>query len=248
MKNLRAAFSFLTVLRIPGEEPGPEELAGAPAWFPVVGVVLGLGILAIAEFGGKLNSPRIAAFLAVLFLAGITRGLHLDGLADWADSFGGKDSEERLRIMAEPGIGSFGMVALVLLLVGKYLCLAELFSQQSGYSALLLAPVLSRWMLSYFLVKAPYARKRGIATVFKERLEPSGPLGPALLQKASAVTLASILIVSPVRGLLYWGWGFLVSELIYYHAKQRIGGITGDVLGAMAEVSEFAILALACLV
>ncbi len=241
MKSLRAAFSFLTILRIPGEEPGPEELAGAPAWFPFVGVVLGLAVLAIAELGGKLDSPGLAAFLAVVFLAWITRGLHLDGLADWADGFGAKNREECLRIMAEPGIGSFGVIALVLLLVGKYICLAELFSQHQSYSAIFLAPVLSRWVLSYFLVKTPYARKGGRAAVFKENPQ------PALLQKASVIALASILIASPVRGLFYWGCILLASGLIYYHARQRIGGITGDVLGAMAEVSEFAILALACL-
>jgi adenosylcobinamide-GDP ribazoletransferase len=241
MKNLLAAFSFLTAVRLPGKEPTPEEMAQAPAWFPAVGLALGLCILFIGWLDKIFDFPRIAAFLAVAFLAAITRGLHLDGVADWADGLGGRNKEDTLRIMADPGIGSFGIAALILVLLGKYLFFSELFSQEGKYAALVLAPVISRWMLSYFLVKMPYARQDGTASVFKDNPP------PMLIEKASAFVLACIIIASPLKGLIYWGCGFLVSTLIYYQARKKIHGITGDVLGAMAEISEVAVLALAVL-
>ncbi len=239
MKGFIAAFSFLTVFRLPGREPVKEDLVESPAWFPAVGLAIGLGLLLIGWLDRVFDVPRVSAFLAVVFLAGITRGLHLDGLADWADGLGGKDRDDTLRIMSDPSVGSFGIIALIVVLFGKYLCLSELFSRDASFSALVLAPVISRWMLSFFLIRMPYARAEGIAGIFKENPP------PYLIQKAGAFVLVCILLLSPLRGLAYWGWGFGVSWLVYRQARGRIGGITGDVLGAMAEASELAVLVLA---
>lgn len=241
MRSLIAAFSFLTVLRPPGGGPTREDISESPAWFPAVGLALGLGLALMAWLDTLFDLPRLFAFLAVVFLAVITRGLHLDGLADWADGMGGSDREDTLRIMADPSVGSFGIAALILVLFGKYVCFSELLSAGGSYGALILAPVISRWMLSFFLTRMPYAREDGTASIFKENTPPN------ILQKANAFLLVCVLLVSPLRGLVYWACGFAAAGLVYYLARKRVGGMTGDVLGAAAEVSELAVLAVAAL-
>lgn len=240
MNSLLAAFSFLTAIRIPGSDVSEDDLASSPGWFPLVGIFIGLGLAFIAWLGSNLGAPRVTAFMGVAYLAAVTRGLHLDGLADWADGFGGKDREDALRIMSDSATGSFGITALILMLGGKYLCLVELLARHNGYAALLLAPVLSRFMLSYFLIKAPYARESGAASVFKKA--PPGSLIP----KAAATALVCILVVSPGKGIIYALAAFAAAWIIYRHSMSRLGGITGDVLGAIAEASELVALITAC--
>lgn len=241
MRGLVTAIRTLSILPVPGREA--DRLADALPWFPVVGALLGW-LLTVPALGlGRV--PGIwAEMVAFAMLAGgvlLTGALHLDGLADCADGLAGiRTRESRLAIMKDSHVGVFGVAAIVLLLLGKYLVLARLFH----LGKLLWLP--TAWVASRTLPVAlacclPYARQEGTGAAFVRDGRPAHLVG--------AFALASLLILVggglahlsawlPVA-LLGLGWGWL--------ARRRLGGVTGDVLGGAVELGETLVLAWGCL-
>ena len=174
------------------------------------------------------------AVLVVALSAFLTRGLHLDGLADFADGLGGgKTREDALRIMRDPAVGAFGVIALVLVLALKIAAVDALASPP----ALVLASALSRWTvvpLGFFL---PYARE-------------SAGLGSTMTAGAGGVELAGATVLAIALSFLFpwklalvsWAAALLASLLVGAIARRRLGGTTGDVLGANVELAEAAAL------
>lgn len=233
MKALVSAIRTLSLVPVPGTDTDRFE-ASLP-WFPLVGAGLGLtgaGVLLSVRWTG----PDVAAALTVSVLAVLTGGLHLDGLADSADGFGCRGDRERiLRVMKDPSVGAFGVIALILLLLTKWTAVSSLASSGGG-NWLVVACVVSRAMLSVQCATQPYARIEGTAAGIVHGARPrhamlAMALATALAWSAAgmAAVAALALAVSVTFGLGYW-------------SRRRIGGITGDVLGATCELLETGVL------
>lgn len=233
------ALTFLTICPWPHLPPaGPKDLARSMFWFPWVGAFLGLAYWAAFQVLDKVFPVMAASALLVALTVVSTRGLHLDGLADTLDGLGGGGTPEtRLAIMKDSRLGAFGAVGLILALLLKFALFSSL-AVQGKQTALLLFPVLSRWGMVLLAWLSPYAR-------------PEGGLGQAMTQGISSATLAGATLAALVfscimvglRGpalMAGLGAAVLISSLCF---RRKLGGITGDVLGAVNELGE--ILALA---
>jgi adenosylcobinamide-GDP ribazoletransferase len=237
VSGLAGALSLLT--RIPVRaSPGPEALARAVPWFPVVGAALGVGIALVFVGADKLLPPFVAAALATAAGALATGALHEDGLGDVADAFaGGLDRRRRLEILDDPHQGTFGVLAIATALLLRVGCIATL----DAWSALALLP-------------SAHALSRGAAIGLMRRL-PSATPGGLGASYARALTprraLTGVLVAAALAAVLIGGWALPAALLsagaagaVGGLALRRIGGLGGDVLGGTQQVAELAVLAL----
>ncbi len=251
MRGLVGAFRTLTLLPVPGPESRPG--ASGVVWFPLVGAVLGIAGWTLAAGllrpGTSAREPLgflLVGALVVVLWAWLTRGLHLDGLADLADGLGGGWTRERvLEIMKDSHVGSFGVLALAGTMILKSAAAGALCAS-GGLLWVGVAPILGRWAMVAQACLHPYARPGGGTAADLVR-----QAGPAHLLKASALTLVlSAGMILPgtwprLAGVL--GGAILVTALTGLMARRRIGGVTGDVLGATCELAETSALVAAAL-
>lgn len=239
-RAIALAFAFLTIVPVPvRDEASDADLANARYAFPLVGLAIGLVLAALSLALARLAfPPGVAALLLILTGVVLTGALHLDGLADTADGlFLGGGPERRLGAMRDPHIGSFGTVAIVLLLLGKYAALSA-FADQARSVPLLLASVLGRTLILVAAGSAPYARPQGTGRIFVE----SSTFRDALGAAAGCIVLATIL--GGLIGLLAAALAIILAWGLSWLAQERLGGVTGDILGALVELGELVILAL----
>ncbi len=223
-RELAAALRFLT--RIPvGEESGAPSFGAAA--FPVVGLLLGAGALAVDAILA-LMLPPVRHVGVVTFWVLVTGGLHHDGLADTADALGGSDREQRLRIMRESTIGVFGVLAVVLAIAAKLAALAAL----GGGLGLVLAPVIGRWTMLVSALGMPPARSGGLGADFVKTLE------AAPVQAATLITIAAAAALGGLAGFAACLAAGCVAAGARRLSLARFGGVTGDVLGAAGEIGE----------
>lgn len=234
MKSFFAALQFLTVIPFPFSWGGGEKELGRSVWFfPVVGLVIGI-LLAGFDWGvGHLLPSFPASVLAVLFLLGISGGLHLDGLADTADGFLSSRPKERiLEIMKDSRTGPMGAAAIVMSLLLK----VALFTALAGtlrWRMLLMAPLAGRCALVTLMAVLPYAKAEGgLGSVF---LKSKSPLNAAW---ALVVLLGVGWFAASWAGLVAGFASFVVTLLFAGHCYRKIGGLTGDTLGAASEIAE----------
>jgi adenosylcobinamide-GDP ribazoletransferase len=226
--------AFLTVIPVAtAEDPSGERLGRA--YFPAIGGLLGLAAGICFALVAAATTPLLAAVAATSVLAVLTGALHLDGVADAADGlFGARDVARRLEIMRDPRVGSFGLVAVVLVLAGDVAALASM-SPPRAIVALVIAGAISRWALLVMIATLPYVRQAGLG------IASGGPHRPLDLVVGSAI--AAILCLLDWRHALA---GALVAALIVVAvratARRRIGGATGDVYGATAELTQLGTL------
>src|SRR5581483_7481333 len=163
------ALEFLTIVRARRRMPDLDEVAAAQAWFPAIGLLLGLALLGADRAASRALPPAAIDVLLVVLLAALTGALHLDGLGDAADGLlGGRDRERRLAIMREPHAGSYAIVAIVSVLALKWAGLVAL-PGNVRFEALLLAPCLARLGMLAATAAFPYARAGGMGVEFKGR-------------------------------------------------------------------------------
>lgn len=250
---LRFAFGTLTVLPARLTRWDRAVARGGMSAAPVVGLVVGLGA---AVCGGALTAlgadPLLAGVGAVAVPAVLTRGLHLDGLADTADGLGsGKPAQEALRIMKQSDIGPFGVLTLVLVLLAQVACAAHCYGRGWLYGgvAVVLSATAARTALTLACrIGVPAARPEGLGAAVAGTIDPARAAGVA----AAATGLAALLGIpfgglTPLRGACAVLLALVTSELLLRRCRQRLGGITGDVFGALAETAAtttFVILAL----
>ena len=230
MKNLFSAIGFLTIIRVPASD---RETEGASIlYFPIVGLLLG-GLLVGVDYAGSLFlSNELRALLDVLFLAVISGGLHLDGLADAADGFFSHKNKDRvLEIMRDSRMGPMGGIALIFCLLFKSAGIAGI-EFLLAWPILLVAPAISRFALVAGLVCMKNARG-------------SESLGSNLYQKGNyklmslGLPLAFILFIwSPPSAVFVLGIAFITIFSVLTYFYKRIGGVTGDTLGALSEITE----------
>lgn len=232
---VRIAIGFLTILPtgLPAALPA-DSFRRSVAFFPLAGWLLGAILVGLAWLFHLIQLPALpAAVLLVAVLAWLTRGLHLDGLADLLDGLGGgQEPARRLAIMKDSAMGAFGVVGLVLLLALKIAVLSALFSKNPGlFWPLAASPVAARWAMATLAWGTEYPRQQGTGHVFVGRV-------------GGGQLLGGFLFLLP----LFW-WGGLVAAAVAVFslvpalwlrnkARRALGGVTGDVLGAACELGE----------
>lgn len=254
LSGLRLAFSTLTALPIGPPSEVDRSVAGrAMACAPAVGAVLGAGAGAIgAGLGWWTSSPVVAAVGGVAALAAVTRGLHLDGLADTADGLGSaKPAADALRIMKASDIGPFGVITLVLALLGQVLLLAGAWGRHGawyGACAIAVACVAGRLAVTWACRPGvPSARPEGLGAWVAGSVPRVAAAGATAVALAAA-SVAGVCVSDGGARWLLWPAAVVVgvatSMALLRHTIRRFGGITGDVLGALVEVGFTAALLL----
>lgn len=227
------AITFLTVLPVGRRADPARGAADAPAWFPLVGALVGgagAGVLALLE---PLLGAVVATILGVLTMVVLTAGLHQDGLADCADGLGVRgDRARRLAVMREPQVGTYGTLALLfwgLLLVAA---VAQL-GTADAVVALVGAAAIGRWAALLHATWTPAARPDGLGSAFRPA---RGPLAVACVTVLGVLALAG-----PLPGAACLAAGALVAAAVSAWSRRALGGRTGDTLGATVVLAELAV-------
>ncbi len=238
--ELRLAASFLTILPIGGTlRPSRRRMARCMGYFPLVGLGIGL-LLVLVNLALSTVLPRsVLDCLLLLLLIVISGGLHLDGLADLTDGLAGsRDKDKILLIMKDSRVGSMGVVAVVMVLLLKYLALYQIPLELKN-AALLFMPLCGRWVQVILAVFCPYLRPEGgTGSSFVENT------GEREFIMATCFTLLGALLLFGMQGVFLFFLVGLVGMLLIRYFLARLGGVTGDILGASSEIVEVATLVL----
>ncbi len=229
-RGLILAFGFLTRLPMPALAGfKKEELSSSAFWFPLVGLAIGLLLMVAAQIGSVANH-WVAALLVMLVWIGITGALHLDGASDLADALGAahRDPERLLAVMKDPHTGSFGVVAIVAILLCKLIAVAWLLGSGETLWMLLLIPAWARLGAIYWSQSlTPLAAGSGESFSWRVAHNTLWIWG-GLLFVVTLVAVSMWFAVAAVAAIMFWR-SFL---------KWRLGGMTGDCLGAGIEYCE----------
>jgi adenosylcobinamide-GDP ribazoletransferase len=239
LRPLVAAFAFLTRVPVSSGPLLETDLGRSVAFFPVVGLVLGLVLAGLAALLGGALPSTVLAVLLIAALAGLTGGLHIDGLADTFDALGGGrgDRQRMLDLMRDSRIGAHGAAALVLGLLLKVFALAAVL-QRRDLTLVLLFPAIGRWAVTPWIVLHPYARAEGLGRAFNGEAR-AREVAIATVIVAAAVLLLGPRLIAPALGAL------AAAALFALWLRRRLGGLTGDVYGATIELAEATALVLA---
>ncbi|MGI5354821.1 adenosylcobinamide-GDP ribazoletransferase [Streptomyces sp. CA-252508] len=248
--GLRFAFGTLTVLPVRVGRWDREAARAGMLWAPLAGLVVGL---ASAAAGGLLlllgAGPLLAAVASAAVPAVLTRGLHLDGLADTADGLGsGRPAEDALRIMKQSDIGPFGVITLLLVLFAQVAALYELYAGQGwayGMAGAAVTGAVARLALTLASrATVPAARPEGLGAVVAGTV-PAGAAAAAALLVLAAAAGAGGALDGPYGALRHLAAGVLAlvaAEWLLRRCVRRFGGVTGDVFGAVEETAATAAL------
>lgn len=249
LKNLYSdfitAFQFLTRIQVKNPPAwAPGAFGRSVKFFPLIGGIIGLILAAIAygaHFYAPGNAPvHVLAAVLIIVEIMITGALHCDGLMDTADGiFSGRSRERMLEIMKDSRIGAFGAISFFLLVLLKYSLLVDLPSGRL-IPALFVMPVTARMTVVAAIALFPYARAEGLGKSF------AGGTGSHTVWIAGLLTLV---LVAPFGLTALWPAvaGFAFGLLAARYVANRLGGMTGDVYGAVLELSEVAVLVAFCL-
>lgn len=238
MTGLRIAASFLTRLRVGATVEVPADLARSLPWFPVVGGLLGLGLAGVYAGAQVVLPSFVAASLAVGVGVLITGALHEDGLADAADALGGGwTRKEALRILKDPAHGTYGVLAIALSVLLRVGAVASL----DGWMAMATLPgahALSRAASVGLLGWTPSAADEGLGATYAAAATRRGVVGAVVagllvgMASLGAWVLPAVLLAGLAAGAVGWLGG------------RKLGGVTGDLLGAAQQAGEVMVLLL----
>jgi adenosylcobinamide-GDP ribazoletransferase len=258
---LRLAFGTLTAVRVPAPRRVDRAVAGrAMLLAPVVGAALGVCAAVVLDLtriaaGGRSPSATIdllGALLALATLGWLTRGLHLDGLADTADGLGVKGEgdgvrERRLEVMRQPDVGAFGVVTLVLVLAIQAVAITACVLEGLGTDSVIVAVTVGRLAATWACTSSfPPARPDGLGAAVAGSVPRSGAalvtvavlIGAVLLGRLDDDSSRSAEVALVVGALV----GLLAGVGVTRRCVRRFGGITGDTLGAVVEVATTVVL------
>lgn len=233
MRGFFAALQFLTVFSLPGGFSSSEEaLKKAPPFFPLVGLLVGVVVASIDWSLGSLFPVLVRSVLAVILLIAFSGALHTDGLADTADGLlSSRPRERMLEIMRDSRTGPMGVVAIVLVVALKIAAIASL-PASARFWTLLLIPVAGRSALIVVMATLSYARPEGLVAIFRLAR-------PRLLLSGTFLFLAVVgWGAAGKTGLAAGVFSFLFTLLFTIYLRRKIGGFTGDTLGAACELTE----------
>lgn len=245
MKKILLAFQFLTIIPVKHMgEASEEEIGGTTVFFPLVGLIEGVLLAVLAALFIKVFPSELCNALLVLVMVIMNGGLHIDGLADTFDAIasrGGKD--KRLAIMKDSTVGPTGVIAIVMVLLLKYVLLNAVFLHSTiavYFASVALMPVFSRWTMVPAAYHCKSARTDGLGRMFIEHTELK------TLLTATTVTIAvSLLIcsIASVNGLFTFHMMFVMPLLYAFNfiavwfSTRHFEGMTGDLLGAVNEIA-----------
>ncbi|GCE25044.1 adenosylcobinamide-GDP ribazoletransferase [Dictyobacter alpinus] len=243
-KELVAAIRFLSTLPLPGSvrlfrtDADDDRLFLGSAYFPLVGLLLAALLYLLVWIFGPLVSPLVLAALLVVALVLLTGGLHLDGLMDSCDGlFGGRSPEHKLEIMRDSRVGSFGVLGGICILLLKFSLLASLKPSLIVLALLTILPI-SRWTMVQSMFAFPSARATGLGAAFRQTVTRPRLICAALL------SLIIALLASHIVGLILWFCATLIAWFIGRWITSKLGGLTGDSYGTLAELIEVILLLL----
>jgi adenosylcobinamide-GDP ribazoletransferase len=232
MTAFRLALSTLTVLPVGPGSHGAEAMRRSSAYYPLVGTFLGAVLAAVSHLP---VDPPVLALLLLLLWEGTTGFLHLDGWADSLDAwFGGRTPAARRRILKDPRVGVFGTAGIVLALLAKQVLLTGILAKPGAAAWLFLVPAGSRWNLSYLCFRnPPRARGLGAAVLGSSRTS---------FLTATATVVALSVVLWDIRLPAVAAAALLAALATAHLARERLGGLSGDGLGAAVVASESAAL------
>jgi adenosylcobinamide-GDP ribazoletransferase len=247
MKSLLVALQFLTPIPIKLSSVDTKDLARSMRYFPLVGLFIGLilVLVKILAFGPLNFSAMVTATLVLLALTALSGGLHLDGLGDMCDGFyAGRSKEDIVKVMRDPHIGAMGVIGIFFILMIKWSLLMSLPWGVADYSAavLIMTPLMGRWSMVVAAGIGPYAQAaaQGTAKPFVDNIR----FKDVIISTAIAfiATLALSVISRNMIWVLLMAVALIAVQVMVMAARRMIGGITGDILGAINEVTETFVL------
>lgn len=229
------ALGFLTRLPIPDPGYTPERMAVSIRWYPAVGAIIGFATGLVFLLAALMLPTQIAVLLSVAAGLLLTGALHEDGLADCCDGLGGGQTRERtLEIMRDSRIGTYGVLGLGVVLATKVTALAHL--PYAVFWALIAGHALSRAMMVLIITTSDYAREAGAAKDVAGGLD---RLGTHIAVAIVAAALIPLMIALPISSVLFGLIGLALGYSLMRRAYEaRLGGYTGDCLGAVQQISE----------
>lgn len=235
LHDILSGFALLTRLPLPDH----RSTGAASAWaWPLVGAALGAAAAALASAALWLGvTPGVTAVLVLAFGAMLTGGLHEDGLSDTADGlFGGWTKARRLEIMKDSRVGSYGVLALVLVVLARWSALTALLVFGGHWAALVATGALSRAPMALIMALLPNARGEGLSHA-------TGQPAPGIALAALGLGLAIAVALTGWTGIAMAAAALGAGAVLSASALRRIGGQTGDILGASQQLAEVACLA-----
>jgi adenosylcobinamide-GDP ribazoletransferase len=240
-RKLVAATGFLSILSLPGSNAvfasyriSDTSFSLGTEYFPLVGLLLGGILWLFSTLLAPLVPSVVLAAMLVVALVILTGGLHLDGLMDACDGlFGGSTRERKLEIMRDSRAGSFGVLGGACALLLKFACLTSLNAHTLAGVLLVTLPT-ARWSMVLALNTFPNARLDGLGTSFRQHLNSRIPV------TACIISLIIVFVSAQFTGLLVWLGVTLISYGLGSWITRKLGGLTGDTYGAIAELAEIA--------
>lgn len=238
MTPLFTALRFLTVIPISWRADQDGDLFKQSIYyFSLIGLLIGCGGWLLVSILGTFLPVSSVAFLAVLYLSSVSGFLHLDGLADSGDGLlSYRPKDDSLRIMKDSRTGAMGVVVLIMVLLGKYSALSSLSMPSMALTAFFM-PLAGRSAILVTMATNKYARPEGgLGGLFYSSRSQKAALGGILLLFVVGGTVlggkvALVLAASMLSTVFVFSW----------FCRMRIGGVTGDTLGAMCEITELAV-------
>jgi len=239
MRGLLSALTFLTIAPLPGRAWQAGDAGRAVPWFPVVGLLVGAALAGVDWGARALWDPLVAAALVIAASVLLTGGLHLDGLMDTADAFFSHGDRARmLAIMKDSRAGALGVAAAICVLLAKFAAYAHL-KGPGRWQIIVAAAVLGRLGIAFGLFAFRSAKETGLGAVFVQ--ETRGRHFALAMVMALGITFW----VLRWQGLVLVGVPIVLALLAGAYASRKLGGLTGDVCGAINELAELAVLLLA---
>ena len=225
------ALRFLTIFPAPYNGPeGPYDLGRALAFFPVVGLVIGIVLGGLSFLLRTIFPPAVVAALLLTVLVILTGAHHLDGLMDTCDGMVvGRTKIQRLEIMSDMRVGAFGIAGACLVLLLKY----SIFCSTSGIAAMLVFPTASRWAMSGAMLVFPSAKDSGSGFDAKQ-----GAGWPGFVAGGLITLIVCVLCLGIVQGALLLAGLFALVIALGGILTALYGGLTGDSYGAVIEIGE----------
>ena len=244
MKSFLIALQFLTIIPVDHKLTVNEtDIVKSSSHFVPVGLIQGLLLTAVDNAVGRVFQQELTIGLVLLALVLSNGGFHLDGLADTFDAIAAKgDKEKKLSVMKNGAIGPVGVVAVFFALLLKFLALNSLHSF-SLYSSLILMPAFSKWAMIISMFHGRPARQDGLGRIFISNIGSKEVLLSTFILLLSCVTLQTFFSRSASYGR-YFLYAipaisiYLICRLSINFFNRHFGGLTGDTLGAISEISE----------